>query len=290
MRQWEKINIFSRVVGGVGGVLFACMTLSIRYSMELFVISVVVFLIFMIMSVYVYRKITKYEKIYKTEDWNEIVSRVLSDMLDYAAYSHDGGFSSQHIVDMDLLGTPFFVKFDNLHNFNACNYIHVKYKEIDLKHSDVEILTRRNRHPSRLFYGRILEIEYPLSTSSKLKIYTNNFPDIRGELFQSISGKIRKTHKESFDNEFQVRCDSEETFQDIITPEMMGKLVHFHSIYHVFAMEFFNNKLYIALETKRETFTLDYSEKPDYDCLVAQIKMDVQFIKDVVDIFCRDLQ
>lgn len=51
-------------------------------------------------------------------------------------------------------------------------------------------------------------------------------------------------------------------------------------------------KLYIALKTgrKRKAFTLDYREKPGYDCLVAQIEMDVQFMKDVVDIFCRDLK
>lgn len=128
-------------------------------------------------------------------------------------------------------------------------------------------------------------LDFPFPGLSKLKIYSQNFYEIKWELFQSKSGRIRKTQVEHFDNEFQVRCDSEETFDEIITPEMMEKLERFHRTYDAFAMGFINNKLYVALSTGQESFEPDYSREVNYQYDIAKIKRDMKFITDTIDIF-----
>ena len=111
------------------------------------------------------------------------------------------------------------------------------------------------------------------------------------------------TGVQTFDNEFQIRCDSEEQFKSIMTSEMMEKLELFHNLYNQFAIEFYNDKLYVALDMpfwkaetesdsymRRESFEPDYSKDADYQCQIKKIKKDTRFITDTIDIFCRDLR
>lgn len=95
-----------------------------------------------------------------------------------------------------------------------------------------------------------------------------------------------------------MRCDSDELFKTIMTSEMMEKLELFHHLYDEFAIEFYNDKLYVAMDIpswqsdsstfsymKPESFEPDYSWGADYQYQFHKIKKDTRFITDVINIF-----
>lgn len=57
-----------------------------------------------------------------------MVFPILESIFDSVTYNCTKGFSSQYIVDMDMLGLPDFIKFDDSHNFSSCIYIHACYR------------------------------------------------------------------------------------------------------------------------------------------------------------------
>ena len=55
-------------------------------------------------------------------------------------------------------------------------------------------------------------------------------------------------------------------------------------------MEFYNNKLYVAIKTGRESFEPDYKKEINYQYEINRIKKDTKFITDTIDIFYRYLK
>lgn len=254
-------------------------------------------LFILIIGMVVYNKAEKSKSIYKKFFFSDLVPKTLEDIFDSVIYNYETGFTRESIIQIDLFGLP---TIPPLHDVSSWNYLSANYKGIFFKCSDVKIYSGKEY----LFYGRLLEIDYPLSGSMRLKLYSRNFTDVNQDLFSlGKLEKIQTTGNEFFDNEFQVRCDDEQYIEKIITPKMIEKLQLFHHMYDEIAMAFYNDKLYIALDKKSLYFTAtmmhvtdmvyesyepDYSRSTDYQYQINKIKKDTRFITDAIDIFCQE--
>ena len=301
----DKMKIVVYVLGGVVAILaLVSLILLIDGIHEeqgyiLLKLSIIAAIVLVFVGDLIQNKSKNLKCIYKKKCREELVPSVLQSIFDPVVYNPEGGFSSQYIVDMDLLGLPAFPSGGVDKHISSWNYVYAKYKEVLFKCADIKIYASSKN--KILFYGRIMELHYPSYDSAKLKIYSRNFYDVKNELFPHKSGKIQITGVKFFDNEFKMRCDNEEQFKTIMTSEMMEKLELFHNLYNQFAIEFYNDKLYVALDMsswksdpdtymRRESFEPDYSKDADYQCQIKKIKKDTKFITDTIDIFCRDLR
>lgn len=225
-------------------------------------------LFILIIGIVVYNKANKFKDIYKKYFFSDLVPKTLEDIFDSAIYNFETGFTRESIIHIDLFGLPTILP---LQDVSSWNYLSANYKGVFFKCGDVKLYSGKRY----LFYGRLLEIDYPLSGSlrSKLKLYSRNFTDVNQNL------KIQTTGNEFFDNEFQVWSDNEQYFEKIITPQMIEKLQLFHHMYDEIAIAFYNDKLYIALDKKSlyytatmmhvtdmvyESYEPDYSRSTDY--------------------------
>ena len=255
-------------------------------------------LFILIIGIVVYNKVEKSKNIYKKNFFTDLVPKTLEDIFDSVIYNYETGFTRESIIHIDLFGLPTILP---LQDISSWNYLSANYKGVFFECSDVKIYSGKKY----LFYGILLEIDYPLSGSlrSKLKLYSRNFTDVNQDLFSRNLEKIQTTGNEFFDNEFQVWSDNEQYFEKIITPQMIEKLQLFHHMYDEIAIAFYNDKLYIALDKKSLYFTAtmmqvtdmvyesyepDYSRGTDYQYQINKIKKDARFITDAIDIFCQE--
>lgn len=303
----DKMKKVVYVLGGMVAILFFVSIILLKDGVHeeqgyiLLIISIIAAIVLVFVGDLIMHNAKKLKCIYKKKCKEELVPAVLQSIFDSVVYNYESGFTYQYILDMDLLGMPFFLPKSLIDNYvKSCNYIHAEYKGVSFKCADASIYSPRSRGMSvYIFYGRIMELHSPSYASTKLKIYSRNFYDVKGELSPRKSGKVQITGAKTFDNEFYMRCDSEEQFKTIMTSEMMEKLELFHHLYDQFAIEFYNDKLYVAVDIpsrksasdgymKPESFEPDYRWGSDYQYQFYKIKKDTKFITDVINIFCRE--
>lgn len=304
----DKMKIVVYVLGGMVAILalFSWILLKDGVHEEqgyvLLIISIIAAIVLVFVGDLIMHNAKKLKCTYKKWCQEELVPAVLQSIFDSVVYNYESGFSFQYILDLDLLRMP-WVPLMNIDNFvESWNYVQAEYKGISFKCADMKIRqpSGTGTGPIYYFYGRIMELHSPSYASTKLKIYSRNLRHAKDELFPHKLEKIQMTGVETFDNKFQMRCDSDELFKTIMTSEMMEKLELFHHLYDKFAMEFYNDKLYVAMDIpswlsdssiysymKPESFEPDYSWGSDYQYQFYKIKKDTRFITDVIDIFCR---
>lgn len=302
--KYEKISTMIVALGGIiiGFCVLSSVFLIVGEENEEMGFNLLKFspigLFIIIVGMVVYNKAEKSKYLYKIRFLGALVPWSLGRMFDHVTYYYWQGFKRESIIHIDLFGLPMLFSHRNI---SSWNYLSANYKGVFFECSDVKIYSGKKY----LFYGRLLEIDYPLSGSlrSKLKLYSRNFTDVNQDLFSRNLEKIQTTGNEFFDNEFQVWSDNEQYFEKIITPQMIEKLQLFHHMYDEIAIAFYNDKLYIALDKKSLYFTAtmmqvtdmvyesyepDYSRGTDYQYQINKIKKDARFITDAIDIFCQE--
>ncbi|MDE6567753.1 MAG: DUF3137 domain-containing protein [Lachnospiraceae bacterium] len=306
LKQKAKYEKISTMIVALGGIIIGFCVLSSVFlivgeeneEMGFHLLKLTpIGLFIIIVGMVVYNKVEKSKNIYKKNFFKDLVPKTLEDIFDSVIYNYETGFTRESIIHLDLFGLPTILP---LQDVSSWNYLSANYKGVFFKCGDVKLYSGKRY----LFYGRLLEIDYPLSGSMRLKLYSRNFTDVNQDLFSlGKLEKIQTTGNEFFDNEFQVWSDNEQYFEKIITPQMIEKLQLFHHMYDEIAIAFYNDKLYIALDKKSLYFTAtmmhvtdlvyesyepDYSRTTDYQYQINKIKKDARFITDAIDIFCQD--
>lgn len=271
------------------------------------------YLIF-ILGIFISNKAEPLKIAYVNEYRSDIVTKTLDDIFDSVAYNSGSGFSREYIEDMDLLKFPVTTN----GNFSSGNYIHASYKGISWKYGDIRIWENQGGghlpgHPEAFlvrlvlqisrkitnqgdarthvfFNGRVLEIDYPILCTTRLKIYSYTFTSVKGGWTSSKREKRQETGDGIFDRKFLVKCNSDVDFRNVVTPEMKEKLELFHNLYSEFAIEIEQGKLYVLVARAGESFMPDYRQEMDVAHEKGRIKREMQVITDAIDIFCRKLR
>lgn len=175
-------------------------------------------------------------------------------------------------------------------DFMSEDYLKASYNGIKFEQADITCALPNYNSKSNpcehVLYGKIMEITGLPVKVSEMQIYTNSFSH-RGR-YRNSGNKSYDTADKSFDNRFQVYARNKEDAAKILTPALRDKLMELEMINQKFALSFVGNKLYIAINTYRNTFDIQNGLKDiDFEKEKTNIQEDIKEIKEwlsIVDI------
>jgi hypothetical protein len=154
-------------------------------------------------------------------------------------------------------------------------YEGVKFQAADVKLQDVRS-TGKSTTVVTVFLGRVYKFEFNKRFKSNIIINQPSF-------FNKLFGWNRiKTESVKFNSELSVYSDNEHEAFYILTPHFMEKLYELDRKYQDrITFSFINNHLYIAINTKEDTFDLKMFRELDIS-IIKKYRNQLTDIKDFV--------
>ncbi|MFP4478354.1 MAG: DUF3137 domain-containing protein [Candidatus Izemoplasmatales bacterium] len=171
-----------------------------------------------------------------------------------STYRYDLGFTENEVIESNLL-----LKRDR---FKSEDLIQGLYDGVSFKCSDLEQKEVRGSGKDRrvvtVFQGRFYEFDFH-------KNFKHNLILLQPNMYRPFSG-LNKVDTESihFNSEFKIFAESDHEAFYILTPDFMEKLIYFDRKYlDKISFSFKNNKLYIAIDTRKDYFDIKPFKKVD---------------------------
>ena len=223
--------------------------------------------------------ISKFNKEYKSI----FVLSALESTFEDLTYDFKNGFSKQTIVETGI--------FDTCDRFSSNDYISGRYKNIKFEQSDIHIEEEheevdkdgdRKTWWETVFKGRIMIFDFNKKFMANMLVVSANFP--ARILFRSKKMSKVKMEDTKFNSEFSVYSDLEHDAFYILTPHFMEKIRGLYSQLGCGIMfGFLNNKLYVAVDNKEDSFEYDVFKPINKIDIKRSITKDIEVITDFVN-------
>lgn len=219
----------------------------------------------------------EYRELFKTY----YVKKILDENFDDVVYDWKKGYPYSKMQKAHLIVNQDFVSEDYL----KASYNGIKFEQADIRCALPNYGSKSNPC-EHVLYGKIMEIAALPIKVSEIQIYTMGF-SVRGR-YRNNRNKSYYTSDKTFDYRFQVYACNEKEAEKILTPALREKLIEYAMCNQSFGLSFIGNKLYIGINTYRNTFDIQNGlRKVDFEQENANIIEDVKAIKDrlsIVDI------
>ena len=220
--------------------------------------------------------IAEYSKAYKGEYVEKYLKEVFSDV----EYHPEAGFSKEY-----LRKSCNAVLYDRYH---SNDYMMGKYKNLNVEFADVHIEDKREDRDSdgntRTYYVTMFQgkwMVFDFNKNFKYNLIVSGTSHI-----MSLQGTHHvKMEDENFNKVYSVHAMSDEEAFYILTPHMMNKM---RALYHKLGdngitFGFINNKLYVALNTYKDSFELDLSKGISDEAFKNNVLKDIKEITNFID-------
>jgi uncharacterized membrane protein len=187
-------------------------------------------------------------------------------------YEVEKGFDKEEIYNSKVLSKQDRYFSEDL---MTGEYEGVKFQAADVKLQDVRS-TGKSTTVVTVFLGRVYKFEFNKRFKSNIIINQPSF-------FNKLFGWNRiKTESVKFNSELSVYSDNEHEAFYILTPHFMEKLYELDRKYQDrITFSFINNHLYIAINTKEDTFDLKMFRELDIS-IIKKYRNQLTDIKDFV--------
>ncbi len=182
------------------------------------------------------------------------------------------GFSPEEIYNSKVLRRQ-----DRYHSedFMSGEYEGVEFEAADVKLEDVRRSGKHTRVVT-VFLGRVYKFEFNKRFISNIIVNQPNFFD------QLLGWNRIKTESVEFNSELAIYSDNEHEAFYILTPHFMEKLLELDRKYcNRITFSFINNQLYIAIDTKIDTFDLKMFYPID-ESIIEDYRNQLNDIKDFI--------
>lgn len=245
----EELNKRKRVYDKlkVIGILFLviCVISTAVIRKEQSVILLFVTIVFGIIGGILLYKAEKGIKSISMEFKDTYIRQEIKKLLPNATYDPIRGIGGNEIEKSNLI---------KLHNrYNSEDLIEGTYKDVGYKFSDVHVVDVRSsgKTTTRVttFKGRVYRFEFN-------KTFRSNVFLLQPGQFRPFSGYEKiKMESSEFNSEFKIYSDNEHDAFYILTPHFMEKLLELDRIYYdKIGFSFLNNQLYIAVDSRTDSF------------------------------------
>lgn len=204
---------------------------------------------------------------------NTIIRKEIKRILPNSTFDPNKGISSAVVAKSNLIKLHEVYKSEDL--------IQGKIKDVRFQFSDVHVIDVRSsgKHTTRIttFQGRVYVFDF------NKRFRSNVFLLQPGE-YRPFTG-YAKIQLESmhFNSEFKIYTDNEHDAFYILTPHFMEKLLELDRAYRdQIRFSFLNNKLYIAIDSRTDTFdVLGFGKitTKDIDKAVLELERIVSFVE-----------
>lgn len=189
-------------------------------------------------------------------------------------YHYDGGFTEEEVVRSGLLRNQ--DRFDSEDMFVG-THKGVRFKTSDVVQKDVRRSGKHTRVVT-VFKGRFYRFDFP-------KKFKYNLQLLQPYNYRPFSGLKRvETESIHFNSEMKIYAQSEHEAFYILTPHFMEKLMYFDRKYSdKISFSFLNNKLYIAIDSRIDTFDIKPFKTID-ESIFRQYKNDIEEILELIEV------
>lgn len=240
-QKYESKIIIGFVITGIAFIFF--MPLEVSLGPGAFFLIIIPFFGGAIYASYQFKQIKNLSNQFKEKYVSEELKKIFPD----SQYDCYDGFSEAEVVESRLLYDRDRFKSEDM---ITGTYDGVKFKCCDVEQKEVRHSGKHTRVVT-VFQGRFYEFDFPKSFVYDLLLTQpyNYRP------FTSLS-KI-KTESVHFNSELKVYAGSEHEAFYILTPDFMEKLLYFDQKYYdKISFSFKDNKLYIAIDTRKDYFDI----------------------------------
>lgn len=210
------------------------------------------------------------------------VKKILDENFDDVVYDWKKEYPYSKMKRAHIIVDQDFVSEDYL----KASYNGIKFEQADILCSIPNCRHSNGNRSDIALYGKIMEIAGLPIKVSEIQIYTTDF-SYEGR-YSNNANKAYYTSDKSFIYHFQVYARNEKEAEKILTPALRVKLMELEMINQKFALSFVGNKLYIAINTYRNTFDIQNGLKDiDFEKEKTNIQEDIKEIKEwlsIVDI------
>lgn len=212
-------------------------------------------------------------KVISNEFKNEFVRKEIESRIPNAVFSVNEGISKDVVGQSNLI---------TLHEiYQTEDLITGKINDVQFRSADVTVkdVRKSGKHTTIVttFKGRFYEFDFP-------KQFKSNVFLLQPGQFRPFSG-MRKIKMESiqFNSEFKIYTNDDHDAFYLLTPHLMEKLLKLDSKYYdKIGFSFLNSKLYIAIDSRIDTFDVSIFgdiSNGDIDKAIIEIENMIEFVE-----------
>lgn len=132
------------------------------------------------------------------------------------------------------------------------------------------------------FAGRMIALDMPVKVKKPVYIYSHGFEHRHNPNHVRLTTVDIKDKE--FDSSFVVLTSKDENVEDILTDKVRKALLLTYSKYSNMAVRLEDNKMYIAINTKENTFDWKLTRGLNYRREIDVNRKQIRVIKDIVDV------
>lgn len=211
-----------------------------------------------------------------------LIFPMLKNHFSNLTYSWDGVWTMNDISKMGLLRTE--------SKYRSEDYISADYQGIHFEQAEVQSMANNTNTKQAVdfFRGRIIVLANPTwSGMHQVKIYSKGFEK------RDIPLGFKRIEMENveFNRLFDVYSDSSHHAFYVLTPQIMERMAEFGRRYPRLVFHVTDGKMYVGVDQiARDAFEVDLHKPLDYNRIRGNISIDVQVIKDLIDVMKIDNQ
>lgn len=212
----------------------------------------------------------------------ELIFPALRNHFDHLIYYWDGLWTKDDIIRMGFL--------KGIEDGRSEDYISAEYHGVHFEQADVTTSGKKDAGGKEhgYFRGRILVFENSKWRGDyKVKVYSKGFED------RDILPDFQKVEMENvkFNQLFDVYSDSSHHAFYVLAPQIMERMAEFGRRYPRLVFHVTDGKMYVGVDQiARDAFEVDLHKPLDYNRIRGNISIDVQVIKDLIDVMKIDNQ
>lgn len=200
-----------------------------------------------------------------------LIFPMLKNHFSNLTYSWDGVWTMNDISKMGLLRTE--------SKYRSEDHISADYQGIHFEQAEVQSMASSTVD---CFRGRIIVLTNPAwSGMHQVKIYSKGFDK------RDIPLGFKRIEMENveFNQLFDVYSDSSHHAFYVLTPQIMERMAEFGRRYQRLAFRLTDGKMYVGVDQiARDAFEVNLHKPLDYNRIRGNISIDVQVIKDLIDV------
>lgn len=213
---------------------------------------------------------------------DEFVPIIVRDLFDGAYYSYEAGFSMHEVQQMKI------VQMGN--EFHSEDFLRAYYHDVYFRRADVLIEDLDDsrgylgdQYRIMKFSGTIYEFDFNKQFVCTMQIQDKNFLEPDKPLSGGRMERV-KMENAAFNKKYKVfTTNAHDTFY-ILTPQIMEQILKLGEKYVSMSMNFVDQKLTIAMNTKKGAFEPSgFTSKLDYEQEKEKIRNEVMGIIEIVE-------
>lgn len=216
----------------------------------------------------------QYKKLYK----KEFVEACFNEIYENVQFRYKGGFTKGEVMKMGLM--PIYDEYEG-EDYLKAKYKDVTFEQAEMVISEVSVNSEGERSKRTVFSGMIITFHMTPRGARGVHVMTKNFyPAPYG-----IGDKLQSAEVESidFNEKFDIYASNAHDVFYVLTPQMITKIQKMNEKKNNFHIHFYYDKVYLAVEDKRNYFEMNLNKPISYQEEMEKIREQTALITDFID-------